>query len=212
VNQNTIYNCPACSTVHKVQLHSASLIICRVCNEIVADAVSGSEKPVAASIPDDWSFLQIGTTGVYKEYKFTVIGRLRLQLRNDYKNFWCTLYDDGKCLWIAESFGSFALFTSSWQEVKNDLSQMHAGKKIILANKVNLHAEYVEKCESISYAGEIGPWNLFHPDFFLIQASNTGGQTAFFTIQKKEGYILTGEKVTLEELNLNNILTWDEWK
>jgi hypothetical protein len=212
VKQNTVYNCPGCSTAHKVQLNDATLVICQVCNEIVADNVADSEKPKAAHIPDDWSFLQIGTTGVYKEYNFTVIGRLRLQLRNDYKNFWCTTCDGGKCLWIAESFGSFALFTASWTEVKNDLSQLHAGKKVILANNVTLRGEYVEKCEGISYTGEIGPWNLFYPGFFLIQASNGSGQTAFFTIKKNSRHVLSGQKVTLEELNLKNILTWDEWK
>ena len=212
MKQHSVYSCPACNTIHKVQLHSASLIACRVCHEIVAEAVTESEKPKAARIPDDWSFLQIGTTGVFKEYNFTVIGRVRLQLRNDYKNFWCTIYDGGKCLWIAESFGSFALFTASWVEVKNDLSQLHAGKKVILANNVTLRGDYVEKCEGISYTGEIGLWNLFYPGFFLIQASNNSGQTAFFTIRKNERHVLTGEKVTLEELNLKNILTWDEWK
>jgi len=212
VKQNTVYNCPACGTAHKVQLNESSLITCRVCHEIVADAITGEEKPKATRIPDDWSFLQIGTTGVYKEYNFTVIGRLRLQLRNDYKNFWCTIYEGGKCLWIVESFGSFSLFTSAWQEIKSDLTKLHAGKKVVLANKVTLWGEYVEKCEGISYDGEIGLWNLFYPGFFLVQASNGSGQTAFFTIKKNDKHILTGEKVTLEELNLKNILTWDEWK
>lgn len=198
--------------MHTVQLNESSLLICRTCHEIVADAVTGPEKPKPARVPDDWSFLQIGTTGVYKEYNFTVIGRLRLQLRNDYKNFWCTIYDKGKCLWIAESFGSFSLFSSPWQEVKSDLTQLHAGKKIKLANKVTLRGEYVEKCEGISYTGEIGQWNLFYPGFFLVQAGNTAKKTAFFTIRKNEKHILTGEKVTLDELNLKNILTWDEWK
>lgn len=210
--QNTVYSCPGCSTAHKVQLEVASLLVCRVCSEIISDAVAGPEKPKATHIPDDWSFLQIGTTGVYKNYNFTVIGRLRLQLRNDYKNFWCTIYDGHKCLWITESFGSFALFASSWQEMKNDPAHLHAGKKITLANKVNLRGDYVEKCEGISYTGEIGPWNLFYPGFFVVQASNSSGQTAFITVKKNIGHILTGEKVALEELNLKNILTWDEWK
>ena len=209
---NTVYSCPGCSAVHKVQLERATLIVCHVCSEIIADAVTGSEKPKPARIPDDWSFLQIGTTGVYKNYNFTVIGRLRLQLRNDYKNFWCAIYDGGKCLWIVESFGSFALFSSSWQETKSESAHLHAGKKITLANQVNLRGEYVEKCEGISYTGEIGSWNFFYPGFFMMQASNASGQTALIKIKKSIGYILTGEKITLKELNLNNILTWDEWK
>lgn len=212
MTHNTVYSCPGCSTAYKVQLERATLVVCRVCSEIITDAVNGSEKPKPAHIPDDWSFLQIGTTGVYKNYNFTVIGRLRLQLRNEYKNFWCAIYEGGKCLWIVESFGSFALFSSAWQEIKSESAHLHAGKKITLANKVELRGEYVEKCEGVSYTGEIGSWIFFYPGFFVMQASNASGQTAFITIKKSIAHILTGEKVTLKELNLKNILTWDEWK
>jgi len=174
---------------------------------------NASDEPLlVAKVPEDWSFLQIGSAGEYKNNAFTIVGRVRLQLRNDYKNFWCAVYSTGKCLWIAESFGSFRVFTTSWQRYKNDATKLRAGKTIHLGGNIAMQGEYVERCENLRFEGEIGPWNLFRPGFFVVQASRDSGETAIFTIYRDTVDILTGERVSSEDLKLTNILEWNEWK
>lgn len=213
MKRNEVYNCPDCAAFYTVSLLDASLLVCQSCGAIVSQTGNFREKIKPSPVPEDWSFLQIGATGEYQKASFKIIGRYRLQLRNDYKNFWCAEYEHGKCLWIVESFGSFSVFNSPWLDYLKDVSKLRAGHTIEISSDLKLKGEYVEKCEEISYQGQLGPWTLLTRGFFLIQASHNNGKTALFFIDanRKATYIL-GEKIPVEKLNLKNTIQWNEWK
>jgi len=210
VKKHSTYNCPACNTLHTITLELASLLICKNCGEIIQDGNS-SDKPPRTRIPEDWSFLRIGSTGEFNKQPFKIIGRVRIQLRNDYKNFWSADNGRGECLWLMESFGSFAVFTSPWREYDKDASKLRAGNAIPVSSDVKLIGDYVEKSEGVSYEGELGPWKLFRPGFFLIQAS-ANGNTAVFLVNKGNAEYLIGTILSLEDFKFQNIITWNEWK
>jgi hypothetical protein len=171
------------------------------------------DKRKIVPVPPDWSYIRLQTTGKYAQQPFTIVGRIRLQLRNDYKNFWCAALTDGAHLWIMESFGSIAIFPAVWIDYDKQVSALRAGQRIALKKDVKLTGEYVEKCEDLTYEGEIGTWKLFTPYFFFIQAANKENQVAIFTVNsKKDVEYLVGLKAQPEELSLQNIIQWDEWK
>jgi hypothetical protein len=165
-------------------------------------------------MPEDWSFVKIGSRGGYGEKTFTVVGRVRLQLQNDYKNFWCIALADGSHLWMMESFASFCIFGPHWNEYTGKLKKLYAGATSTISGDVKLTGEYVERCEKLSIEGEIAKWDFLRPGFFVIQCSNSNGNTALFTIDKNERQMefLYGGKVPIEELKLTNIHEWPEWK
>lgn len=163
-------------------------------------------------MPDDWSYIQIGTTGEYKSKPFEVVGRIRLQLRSEYKNFWCAADQSGDTLWIAESFGSISVFTSSWQKYDKKVSGLRAGSNVRISQNLSLAGEFVERCEGLVLHGEIAEWNLFKKGFFIIQAGNASLTGYFFPENKETIHMLLGEKATIELLKLKNILQWNEWK
>jgi hypothetical protein len=197
--------------MHTTVLENASLLACRNCFEIISDNLTDT-KPKTARIPDDWTFVQIGTQGEYNKHKFRIVGRMRMQLRNEYKNFWSAEYSNGKCFWIVESFASFSIFSPTWEKYIEDRSNLRSGLKIKLEGDLKLLGEYVEKCEGVSYQGELGPWKLFYPGFFLIQAS-AGSKTSLFFINSSDPIeYISGEKTTPERLSLTNTITWNEWK
>src|SRR5688572_5405115 len=167
--------------------------MCKNCGEVIQDR-NNTDKPPRTRVPEDWSFLRIGSTGEFSKQPFTIIGRVRLQLRNDYKNFWSAEYGHGKCLWLVESFGSFAAFTSPWHTYENDATKLRAGNVIQVSSDLKLLGEYVEKTEGVSYEGEIGPWKLFRPGFFVVQASHNGKDTAIFLVNKSDVEHLVGTK------------------
>jgi hypothetical protein len=209
----SIHTCPACGSNNSTVLKDTALLTCKNCPAIVYQHSSLEQQIPVARIPADWSFLQKGTSGVYKENTFTLVGRVRLQLRNDYKNLWCAYTKSGEYFWLMESFASFAAFQPVWQRYSNDVRTLHAGKSIKIQKDVSVKGEYVEKCEAISYDGEIGNWKLFSPGFFFIQASNNAGETAIYMVGGKNPIeFLAGEKVPVEKLQLKNILAWNEWK
>ncbi len=213
MNKNSVYSCPACNTLHTQALEETTLIACKNCGEIIFQSITGDTKIKPSKIPQDWSFIKIGASGLYQKRPFTIIGRIRLQLRNDYKNFWCAEISNGKSQWIMESFGSFSMLNPPWHEYTKSASKLRAGKSIEVAPNLHYNGEYVEKCEGMSYEGEIGSWKLFAPGFFLVQASRNDLQTCIFTIESKDHVeYITGSLVKVEDLSLKNILEWNEWK
>jgi hypothetical protein len=212
VAEHKVFNCPACSTFNTSVLKDTVLLVCKNCSAIVFENVNGAPRPDPTRVPADWSFVQMNTTGEYGGETFTVVGRVRLQLRNDYKNFWCGAFRDGRSLWIMESFASFSVFDNQWQEYNNEASNLRAGSPIRITKDKNVIGEYVEKCEGISYEGEVAGWKLFHPGFFFVQGSRTDGETAIFVNKAREVEFLQGRKVEIQKLNLKNIIAWNEWK
>ncbi len=209
---NAVHSCPACGALHRTLLEETDLIACRNCGGIVVSNVKGTEQPLPSRMPPDWSFMQIGATGEYEGVGFSICGRIRLQLRNEYKNFWCAALPHALNLWIMESFGSFSVLSSRWHLFSGDVATLHAGKDYTLGDTA-LTGEYVEKIEGISYAGELGRWRAFVNQFFFVQGSNNRGDTAvFFVAPGGKIEYLAGKKVTPDALKLTNTQAADEWK
>lgn len=209
----TSYTCPSCANMTSSRLTRPWLVSCARCSAIVYRNPEISNDITPAKIPFDWSFVQQDSTFDYRGSTFQIVGRIRLQLRNDYKNFWCAANSSGGHIWLMESFASFAILDSTWMEFKQSVNKLHAGGSVSTDKNTKLKGEYVEKCEGVSFAGEIGEWLLCRPGFFFIQCSNNQNQTAVFTIDSTHNIdYLRGEKVGVELLNLKNILSWDEWK
>lgn len=213
MKKGEIESCKGCNRLHTFSLLEVSLVACPHCGYIIYGNLPGNQKLMESRVPEDWSFVKLGTTGEYLNTSFKIIGRIRLQLRNDYKNFWSALIDNGKSWWIAESHASFSIFTEPWQPYTKDAIKLRANLTIPVDPTLNVKGEYVEKCEAISYEGELGHWRLFEKGFFIVQGSHSNGQTTLFTIENKNNIdFLKGEKVTPEILKLQNIHEWSEWK
>jgi hypothetical protein len=207
------YSCKSCSSLFTSKLNTPYLIVCPKCNAIVFQHPSIDRAIPASRVPDDWSFVQIGTGFVSNEQKYEVCGRIRLQLRNDYKNFWCGVSSAGEHVWLAESFASFAVLGARWTDFDRAVTDLHAGHVVQLKGGIKLRGDYVEKCEAISYEGEIGEWKVINDNVYFIQCSSNDNNTAFFLVAPhREIDYLLGVKATVENLKLENILAWDEWK
>ncbi len=176
------YSCPSCGTYVTVALPDAMLITCRECHGIVHYEKPLAAPPPSARVPEDWSFVQIGTTGQYNQKPFTVTGRVRLQLRNDYKNLWCA------SLTATRTYGSWNLSAASgyWETTGKATKATSKNYGLPIRSRwtkdKKLTGEYVEKCEGVSYEGQIGPWPSLYPAGFFVVQGSSGNATAFFTI------------------------------
>lgn len=212
---HTRITCPGCQAQHTLRLRLTGRFICPYCRaQAVVDGIAQDAcRPLitAAPMPDDLSFVQIGTTGVLDGAPFEVIGRIRLQLRNDYKNFWCAVRKEGSGFWMVESFGSFAVYNGAWQPYTDLASKLRSNQTIPLPDGP-VTGEYVERCEGLALLGELLPWSIVEPGWFVVQGSK-GARTAFFMTKPNVGGIhyLLGKKVPVENLKLANTLPWNEW-
>ena len=210
--RHDVYSCSNCSTVHRQNLVVMHLLVCTKCGQTIQEIPSASRVPHSANMPDDWSFIQIGTTGEFKKNSFQVVGRIRLQLRNEYKNFWCAADLSGSVIWIVESFGSISVFTSPAQKCTEKVSALRAGNPIKINQTLVVTGEFVDKCESRSIRGEIGLIDFFEASFFIIQAGRSIYTAYFFPRESGDTLMLLGEKASIESLNLKNTVVWNEWK
>jgi hypothetical protein len=207
------HQCPGCGSYQQGVLEQPVLVVCKQCHVIIVNNTSSGTKLQPKPMPEDWSFIRIGTTGTFETEQFAVVGRIRLQLLNDYKNVWTIVTRTGKTLQLVESFGSFSVFQPDWRAFDQALSKLRAGKSIPISSTTKYHGEYLEKSFDVHYEGEIAVWRHFHDGFFLVQCSDSESNTALFPFETKQPVqYLHGKKVTLDILKLSNTVTWDEWK
>ncbi len=208
----TTLSCQVCNTWVTTKLIDTTLVICKNCSAIVFAGLTDLQNLPASPPPEDWSFIQVGTTGIYASKPFDVIGRIRLQLRNDYKNIWCCAFEDGTSAWLMESFASFAMLESTWHDFTGKPKSLSASSRITLSKELVVTGEFVEKCEGVSYEGELNNWKYFSPDFFFFVAGSAHDAVLFVYEKKTEAIeYLSGKKVELNDLNLKNIILWNEW-
>ena len=97
-------DCPSCGA--PVEAHSASAVtlVCGYCNSMLVrqdDGIVDSGRDSA--LLEDFSPLQIGTTGTFVTQRFTLVGRLQVQYDDGAWNEWYALFDDGRTGWLSEA-------------------------------------------------------------------------------------------------------------
>jgi hypothetical protein len=203
-------SCRHCNAINQRYLDD-SFLFCADCGKLVVSP-SGDQDFDNAPMPPDWSFLQIGSIVKVYEKTFTLLGRIRLQLRNDYKNFWYGVGQDLTHTWLMESFASIGVMDTTWVDYYGKANTLHAGGQIKPTKDFVVKGEFVEKCEIIHFQGEFTRWKLFAPGFFFIQAANNDSSLAVFTVNGTNIKYLTGHKTLIEVLEIQKMITWDAWK
>jgi hypothetical protein len=215
MTKNDVHTCGDCHNTIRVTGTESDLLVCPRC----ASTVVNEKKYTVQNtlMPDDWSIIQLGATGKYKDRHFQVIGRVRLQLRFEYKNFWCIWFDAERTYgWLVESFGSYFMCAGSVFDMtdRNDLKTIHAGDKFVLHGNVLVYIDYMDRCEWVSVEGEIAHWKDYKKGFQAVQAQNNDGIAGYFNIDvsaSRARYIV-GESTPLKDLNLKGIREWNEFK
>lgn len=201
--------CPGCGRYYTPQLKDTWLIVCAHCRHQVTDNNIGNKTEF--EIPDDLSTLQIGTTGIYKGTSLLITGRIRFQLKTDFRNMWCARYGD-KTIWIGQSLESIGFFTPPFMEFGYDFSGLRAGVYLEITDKIKLKCEMMEPCVAISYEGEISRFPFPNAQLTLLQASNTAGNTALIFKNHLGGiYYIWGELMLVYGYKFDNVKKWTEW-
>jgi RNase P subunit RPR2 len=208
---NSTFTCSSCGAITRKVSELTSHLFCKQCgNYLSANNIDVRNNSLLLS---DWSPVQISSSIEIEKREATIIGRVRIQLQNDYKNFWCATFKDGTYVWLLHSFASFAVLRTDWKRYGKSIKSLHARSEVTLQKDLKLRGEFVEKCDDLSFEGEIGNWKMFQPGFFMVQCGNAKSQTAVFVISGKEHLeYLEGLKIEVDKLNLKNFVVWNDWK
>ena len=137
-------DCPSCGA--PVEAHSASAVtlVCGYCNSMLVrqdDGIVDSGRDSA--LLEDFSPLQIGTTGTFVTQRFTLVGRLQVQYDDGAWNEWYALFDDGRTGWLSEA-GDLYVMTMpvetdnppSFEDIRAGFSELTFQNKRYVASDV----------------------------------------------------------------------------
>lgn len=104
--------CPGCGAEVNFLSAASVMAVCPYCTTTVlkdADAVRNIGK--MSEVIEDYSPIQIATSGVFQGTGFSVIGRIQLRYDAGFWNEWYVQLDDGKNAWLSDASGQYT-FTS----------------------------------------------------------------------------------------------------
>ena len=105
-------SCPSCGAPLTFKSHAAVMAVCEFCRAtVLKDADSVKDIGKMSAVLEDYSPIQIGTSGVAGKREFTVIGRIQLRYEQGMWNEWYLLFGDGATGWLGDSSGMLVLTT-----------------------------------------------------------------------------------------------------
>jgi hypothetical protein len=203
------YSCPSCGKQYTPQLTDSWILLCTNCRAVVT-----GEKSIrlhGTSMPDDWSVLQIGSNGIYKNKPFKITGRARIQLENDFKNLWCASYDNGS-IWIAQNLESTSFLLPPFTAFTGDYSSIRAGNFVEFSSTVKMKCEFVEACTDLQIEGEISNFPITSSGFHLAQVRNKSRNSALIVKKGAEDSQFLWGEIAPDDFKFDNLKKLDEWK
>ena len=102
--------CPSCGAPVKFKSAASVMAVCEFCKTtLLKDARSVSNLGKMSEVLEDYSPLQIGTSGQFAQRSFSLIGRIQLQYSAGFWNEWYALFDDGATGWLSDASGQFTM-------------------------------------------------------------------------------------------------------
>jgi hypothetical protein len=88
------------------------MAVCEYCKAtVLKDADSVKDIGKMSDVLEDYSPVQIGTSGSFGGRNFTVIGRIQLRYSAGLWNEWYLLFDNGDSAWLGDASGQYTLST-----------------------------------------------------------------------------------------------------
>lgn len=84
------------------------MAVCEYCQStLLKDADSVKNIGKMSELLEDYSPLQITSTGIFQGRTFSLVGRIQLRYENGVWNEWYALFDDGTAGWLSDGSGQF---------------------------------------------------------------------------------------------------------
>jgi Domain of unknown function (DUF4178) len=103
-------SCPGCGAPVQFKSAASVMVVCEFCKTtLLKDADSVRNLGKMSEVLEDYSPLQIGSSGQYGSRSFSLVGRLQLKYSDGYWNEWYALFDDGSSGWLSDASGQYTL-------------------------------------------------------------------------------------------------------
>jgi hypothetical protein len=193
--------CPSCGAPVQFKSHASVMAVCEYCHAAVlkqADAVANLGK--MSEVLEDYSRIQIGTSGVLGGREFTVVGRIQLRYSAGMWNEWFLMFGDGASGWLGDSSGLYVITAERELGAANlAFDDIQVGRDYRIGDNSFTAAEK-RVAECIGGQGEL-PFRVGQGWQARVVDLRSGSQFATLDYSDGDGPVLyAGVAVTLEQL------------
>ncbi|AXI03201.1 DUF4178 domain-containing protein [Aquirhabdus parva] len=102
--------CPSCGAQVQFRSSASVMAVCEYCQTtILREEHAVLDQGKMSAVLEDYSPLQIGSSGVLDGVGFSLIGRIQLQYPDGFWNEWYLQFDDGTNGWLSDASGLYVL-------------------------------------------------------------------------------------------------------
>jgi len=210
-------HCPGCGAEVAFRSSAAVMAVCEYCHStLVKDADSVRDIGKMSAVLEDYTPLQLNTSGQWQGQGFTLVGRIQLRYEAGLWNEWYLLFDDGSDGWLADASGQYMLTrraTGEQAAAQGDalpkFESLHPGTGLFFSKRRYLAGD-VRTANCTGGQGEL-PFTV--GSGWTAQVADFRDEGRFLTLDYADGYppvVYTGELVTLDSLKPQLLRAADE--
>ena len=199
-------NCPSCGATITFQSAVSILTICQYCKSTLIrhDLELENIGKMAELLPDP-SPIQLGTEGVYRKARFTVVGRIQLRYGQGLWNEWYLLFDNQRGSWLGETLGNYAVtFLIQPPEPLPPFSELRAGRNVTLKGRA-FQVTNIETARCIAGEGELPIRVGAGYDAPVVDLQAAGNVFATLDYSENPPLVFVGEQVRFDDLKLTRL-------
>lgn len=204
--------CPACGAEVVFKSRASVFAICSFCNStLVRHDMDLESFGKMSLIPQDMSPLQIGTSGIFENSKFEVVGRQKISWSQGTWNEWYLHFDDGRDGWLADAQGLYMVsFQVMDQQVLPELKKLIAGDSVRIGRNL-FTVNDVRDVTCVGSQGELPVRGVQGRQSTSVDLLGDQHQFGNIDYSSEGDRFFLGKYVDVEDLKFLNLREFDGW-
>jgi hypothetical protein len=204
--------CPNCSAPITFSWPGSVQAVCPFCRSVVVrHDVDLAKVGEAASVPEDSSPIQIGTTGRLDDRPFTVTGRVLYQYARGGWNEWHLALDDGSSAWLSDAMAEYAVSRLDTGHAPLPPSNDLRGGTAFRFGDSAFRVTTITRAKYRTVEGEL-PFEYWDKDEVLFaDLRSADGRFATIDYSEHPPLLFVGRFVEFDALGLKNVRRFEGW-
>ena len=164
-----------------------------------------------AVLQDDLSPIQVGSTGVYDNRAFTVLGRIKVAWEGGFWNEWFLNFGDDSG-WIGEAQGFYGISFEQTKELDKlpKRAEMKRGRRVQLGKSL-LTVDDIKTAQIFGSEGELPFVPGRGREFLSVDLGGANSEFGTITYSDDGVSVYLGKYVDFENLKFRNLRALDGW-
>jgi hypothetical protein len=204
--------CPNCSAPITFSWSGSVQAVCQSCRSVVVrHDLDLTRLGEVASVPEDSSPVQIGTTGRLDDRPFTVTGRILYQHARGGWNEWHLALDDGSSAWLSDAMAEYAVSRLHTGHAPLPSSSDLRGGGRFRFGDGDFRVTTITRAKYRTVEGEL-PFEYWNKDEVLFaDLRSVDGRFATIDYSEQPPLLFVGRFVEFDALGLKNVRRFEGW-